>query len=208
MVEILLLKESPYITLSLIVLLIITSYSNQYILGTIISIILILLLGFYRHYPINKRHPDNIIVSPANGTITNIKQTSTHTYISIYLILFDIHTQVYPANGTVTERIYDDTGIFKLVADQTKSQDNEKKIHYILLDHNKKLLKVTQIAGFVPRRISSSDKINVKVKANEYLGIIKLGSRVDLLIPNENFNLQVKIGQYLNPGDIIGTYIK
>jgi len=82
-------------------------------------------------------------------------------------------------------------------------------MHYILAN-NGAVVKVTQIAGFLPRRITSENKVNVK--AGEYLGMIKFGSRVDLMFPmkvgDTEFKRRVIVGNKLNIGDIIGLYRK
>jgi len=70
------------------------------------------------------------------------------------------------------------------------------------------LLKLTQIAGFLPRRITSSDIVPEQIKAGEYLGMIKFGSRVDMLFPtNGGFALNVRQGQRVGIGDVIGRYL-
>jgi len=201
----LLFSESPVIGFLLLILLFIAYYFKYRKLMILTIIILIFIMFFYRYYPYNKRHLSNIIISPANGTITDLKITNNYCHISIFLSPLNIHTQIYPINGAVIKRIYDQTGMFNLATNMDKSRKNEKKIH-IIQTNNNKLIKVAQIAGFLPRRISSSNKVPENVKAGEYLGIIKFGSRVDILFPIENFKLNVKEGQSIAIGEQIGYY--
>jgi phosphatidylserine decarboxylase len=119
--------------------------------------------------------------------------------------VFNNHTQIYPANGTVVNRIYDRTGQFNIVVNQEKSRHNEKKIHNIIMN-NKKLITITQIAGFLPRCITSSDIIPEKVKAGQYLGMIKFGSRIDITFPGNISKLKIKVNDSINIGDDIYTY--
>lgn len=199
----LLFKESPILSIILATLLYVTK--NNTFLFEIMVIISILVIYFYRHSEYTKLHIDNEIISPASGRVIFIKQSGELVQMSIYLNLLNNHTQVYPANGIVVNRIYDDTGQFKLLNNMYKSRFNEKKIH-IMKMNNGNYLNIIQIAGFFPRRIVSSDVFPEKVTAGQYLGIIKFGSRVDLIFPGDVSKLLVNYNQMLNIGDLIYRY--
>lgn len=209
----LLFKESPYIGAVAILLPVITytqSSINIYFALTLLPILF--LLYFYRYTPYTNVHDINEVISPCEGSITKIIDKYDYYYISIFLSPLNKHWQIYPATGRVIHRDYDHTGTFNIVTTVDKSRDNEKKIHYLLMP-NKAVIKITQIAGFLPRMITSSDKVPLEVEAGDYLGMIKFGSRVELMIPkktqtNEIFNLADNI--YENAticiGDAIGKY--
>lgn len=201
----LLFKESPIISIILIMMCFITIIYNYYVIFGILCLLLIILIVFYRYKPHEKRYDNNSIVSPADGTITFFEQKGDVVNISIYLNFMNNHTQIYPVNGIVTERIYDKNGNFELANNINKSRYNEKKIHVIKMKNNNNV-KVTQIAGFFVRRIVSSKNVPEKVMAGEYLGMIKFGSRVDLEFPGNISNIKVNCGQKINIGDIIYTY--
>ena len=201
----LLFKESPFIGLFFILLTIyLLIIKNKY---TIIPfLILIALMIFYRYKKYTIEYNDNIIVSPAEGKITNIMELSNNRIlVSIFLSVFDNHTQIYPVNGKVIKRVYDDTGQFGIVIDRYKSRDNEKKIHTIRMKNNN-IVKVVQIAGFLPRRIVSSDVVPLDVEAGEYLGMIKFGSRVDLIFMGDINKLLVTLDNNIKIGDVIYKY--
>ena len=169
------------------------------------SVLLFLLLLFYRNYECSVNYSDNVVVSPADGVIQYIEDYPDYFCIGIFLGVHNIHTQVYPVNGKVVERYYDETGKFDLVVDGTKGRDNEKKIHTIKTRKGTNVV-VSQIAGFLPRRIASDDAVRNHVKAGQYLGIIKFGSRVDLKI-QKPFTLSpvFRINSRVYIGDILGT---
>ena len=175
---------------------------KSYIIFVLLLLTLILLVIFYRYSPHDKRYSDNIIISPAEGTVTYLAQNNDKINISIYLNFLDNHTQIYPVNGLLFKTIYDDTGKFELANDIIKSRLNEKKIHTIKMK-NGSYVKVTQIAGFFLRRIVSAKKVNEKVVAGEYLGMIKFGSRVDLEFDGNISKILVEEGQRINIGDMI-----
>lgn len=141
--------------------------------------------------------PSNLLLSPAFGTISNIKndQVINQTTISIFLSLLDIHHQYYPCDGIVLQQIYDNNGKFNIVTNcnSKKTKDNEKVITILKTDFG--IIKITQIAGFFVRRILY-EKNKKKVKRGEYLGSILFGSRVDIEFPN-TYKLLV------NKGDIL-----
>lgn len=200
----LLFKESPFIGLFFILLTIcLLMTKNKYSL--IPLIILIALMIFYRYNKYTKEYNDNIIISPAQGKITNIMLLDNKILVSVFLSVFNNHTQIYPVNGKVIKRIYDNTGKFNIVIDRYKSRDNEKKIHTIKMKNNN-IVKVVQIAGFLPRRIVSSDEVPLDVKAGQYLGMIKFGSRVDLIFPGDINKLLIKVNDNIKLGDIIYKY--
>lgn len=201
----LLFQESPVIGSFFLISSIVLFYYKCNNTASLFLITLLLLLLFYRYEPHQTNYADNVIISPAQGTITNIKYNNNHIYVSIFMSIFNNHTQIYPVNGTVINRIYDRTGKFNIVVNQEKSRYNEKKIHNIIMK-NKKLITITQIAGFLPRCITSSDIVSEKVRAGQYLGMIKFGSRIDIIFPGNISKLKLKVNDTINIGDSIYTY--
>ena len=152
---------------------------------------------------------DNIIISPAEGTIIDLDELEEVYYISIFLSIFNKHYQIYPVNGEVIHRDFDDTGKFHLVKNLDKSRYNEKKIHYIKMKDNT-VITVTQIAGFIPRAITSDDDL-CEYKAGDYLGMIKFGSRIDMILPKKSPDgkkliLHHKDGDKIKIGEYMGRY--
>ncbi len=183
----------------------------NYIIGTCI-VVFIALLAFYRYTPYENRFADKMLVSPCEGTVLLVEDRYDHFYIPIFLSVFNKHYQIYPSNGTVIERKYDHTGQFEIVMHLDKSADNEKKIHTIQMK-NGAVYSVTQLAGFLPRMITSSDVVPMDVRAGEYMGMIKFGSRVDLLIPKKApddtelvLRKNIVKGAKVSIGDVLGSY--
>lgn len=201
----LLFQESPEIVAIIIIFCVISVIYKFYFMFSLLVIILMIFVVLYRYKPHNKRYDNNIIVSPAQGVVCYLEQKQQTIIVSIYLNFLNNHTQIYPVNGNVIKRIYDNTGKFALANNIKKSKYNEKKIHIIRMSNNK-LLKITQIAGFFVRKIVSSEKVPKKVLAGEYLGMIKFGSRVDLEFEGDITDIKIKNGQKINIGDIIYSY--
>jgi phosphatidylserine decarboxylase len=207
MLENKLFEESPILGTLAVGAVALSIYKNNHIAIGICSVILLMLLWFYRFDTLILHNiPDCVILSPAEGVISKIIKSSTHTYVAIFMSPFNRHTQVYPANCKVIKRTYDDSGKFEIVMDLDKSKYNEKYIHTLQMT-NGGTATLTQIAGFLPRVIVASEKLG-EYSAGDYLGMIKFGSRIDLLLPNDlpdgkTLHLStvedspVKIGNYL-----------
>jgi len=152
------------------------------------------MFSYFNRKPIIDIIPNsNYILSPAFGTIQSIELNSqTNNYeISIFLSLFDIHSQYYPCDGNVLSIMYDDTGKYEIANDIGKSRDNTKCI--ILLDNG---IQITQLAGMVARTIETVPKKHAK--QGEYMGCIYLGSRVDITIPKNRYRLLCSVGDTVN----------
>lgn len=148
------------------------------------------------HYPKN----DTVLYAPAHGRIMKIFNYKNHTCISIFLSPLDIHHQYIPINGIVRKVVYDYTGKFDLAYDETKSRMNEKCITDLETKYG--MVHIYQIAGTVARRIRNKLVIGEPVITGQNMGVIKLGSRVDVLVPStSHFNIEVKEGDVVH-----GTY--
>jgi phosphatidylserine decarboxylase precursor-related protein len=185
-----------------------------------IEIILLLFLGlvlFYFYFQrepritLDPQLPDDMILSPAYGTIYGIKEESENIHLIIILDLFDIHVQMYPYDGEVVDQIHDSTGQYELVYNLTKSSLNEKVITTLRTVHGD--FEVQQIAGMFVRNISTTlDHIPEKVSRGQKMGSILFGSRVDLILPKKsisgkNIALLVKENQKVyGPLTSIGLY--
>lgn len=176
-------------------------------------VLLIILLYFYRWWPEEFSAQDNEVLSGCEGCITNQVKLDVggqeYIYITVFLSVFNRHTQVYPVNGRVVMRHYDRTGKFDNVINQEKSRFNEKKIHVIQMMDGTPVV-FTQIAGMLPRMIESADDL-CEVDAGDYLGIIKFGSRCDLLIPaisesGKKLRVCKNIGDNVNLGELLAVY--
>lgn len=198
--------ESPGLLLSLIVTGVIGHVLQLRGLVIAVVIILIFILMFYRYTDYSVKSTSEYInnsgkiLSPAEGKITNIWTHDGYTYVTIFLSVFDAHYQTVPINGIVLSHKYNRTGKFRFVIDANKSYENESATHHFM-DINGNIIRMVQIAGKIPRRISYDNKLGI-VQAGDYFGMIKLGSRVDIVYPN-SYKTMVKSGQSVSHDTII-----
>ncbi len=146
---------------------------------------------------------DDILVSPADGLITNISECKegkkNYTKVSIFLSVFNVHIQRLPVSGQITKINYIEGKFINATLDKA-SEENERL--RLTLKSGSNVIYITQIAGLIARRIICYLKTNERVNQGERYGIIKFGSRVDIEFPN-SYNLMVSIGQQCIGGETI-----
>ena len=146
---------------------------------------------------------DDILLSPADGLITNISEhkegKKSYTKVSIFLSVFNVHIQRLPVSGQITKIDYIEGKFINATLDKA-SEDNERL--RLTIKSGSNVIYITQIAGLIARRIICYLKTNEKVNQGERYGIIKFGSRVDIEFPN-SYNLMVGIGQQCIGGETI-----
>ena len=143
----------------------------------------------------------DILVSPADGLITNISEykegKKSYTKVSIFLSVFNVHIQRLPLSGQITKIDYIEGKFINATLDKA-SEENERL--RLTLKSGSNVIYITQIAGLIARRIICYLKTNERVNQGERYGIIKFGSRVDIEFPN-SYNLMVSIGQQCIGGE-------
>ena len=170
----------------------------------IVSLILLIFTFYFfrdpeRVVPIG----DDILVSPADGLITNITEIKEgkklYTKVSIFLSIFNVHIQRLPISGEVTKVDYIEGKFINATLDKASDENERLKI---TIKNGNNLIYVTQIAGLIARRIVNYVKPNENINQGDRYGIIKFGSRVDIEFPN-NFKLLVNEGQQCIGGETI-----
>jgi len=122
----------------------------------------------------------NVIVSPADGRVVKVERVGNVTKLSIFLSIFNVHVNRSPIAGRI-EAIDYKKGKFKAAFNHAASVENERNV--IMVSQGDLKLVFTQIAGLVARRIVCWKKVGDMVEKGELIGLIRFGSRVDVLFP-------------------------
>ena len=140
------------------------------------------------------------IVSPADGVVTEAEWVETtqgsKLRISIFLNVFDVHVNRSPIAGTVKLVEFREGGFQNAMAPES-SLTNEQTLIQIEGDGYEVSLK--QIAGLLARRIVCNVKAGDVVQRGDRIGLIKFGSRCDVLLPAEA-TLKVRTGERVKGG--------
>ena len=142
-----------------------------------------------------------LVVSPADGKVVRIREEGANIRVSIFLSIFNVHINRAPINGRVSDVRYQ-KGRFRAAFNHLASMENEKNT--IIIEGEGIQVECSQIAGVVARRIVCWAKAGDMLARGERLGLIRFGSRVDLLLPPK-VKLLVQIGDKIHGGtSIIG----
>src|SRR5512143_3397189 len=177
--------------------------------GAVLLVLTLFVLFFFRDPERAVPQGEGVVVSPADGKVIVIKDIYEPDYlkqdvkqISIFLSVFNVHVNRSPIGGTV-ETVKYNPGKFHVASVDKASLDNEQTAMVIANGKHKVLVK--QIAGLIARRIVCYAKPGDTIKTGERFGLIRFGSRVDIVLPKEA-ELKVKVGDRIKGArDIIGV---
>jgi phosphatidylserine decarboxylase len=148
----------------------------------------------------------SIVISPADGKVVVVADVNDQEYhkgpakqISIFLSPLNVHVNRNPISGVVDYYRYVE-GKY-LVAFHDKASELNERTHIGISNDRMKLI-VKQIAGAVARRIVCELKVGDEVKAGDRFGMIKFGSRTDLIVPPEMI-VEVKVGDIVVGGETV-----
>ncbi|MDQ3636224.1 MAG: phosphatidylserine decarboxylase [Aridibacter sp.] len=175
-------------------------------LGVVLFILLAGFMAFFFRNP-HRTIPTeaNIILSSADGKVTRVEDREEGKFVSVFLSPLDVHLNRSPIAGKVTNvKLFQ--GKKAPATSNEASQTNERNA--ITIEGEKMTVVCTQIVGILARRIVCNSKVGDELKIGEIYGLIKFGSRTDLLMP-KNVKIEVKVGDRVKGGEtIIGRLIE
>jgi phosphatidylserine decarboxylase len=128
-----------------------------------------------------------LIVAPADGQVVNVipldhspELGSAAVQISIFLSPVNLHVNRYPASGIIRKVTYF-PGKYLMAFNPKSSQENERSQFVLETEHG--VISYQQITGFLARRIVYETQEGDAVKAGERFGMMKFGSRMDVVVP-------------------------
>ncbi len=143
---------------------------------------------------------EGAIVSPADGKVTDISVVDSggekRTRISIFLNVFNVHVNRSPAAGVISNVRYQ-KGAFGNAMGAVSAEHNEQNIVTLETEYGTMVLK--QIAGLLARRIVFTRKVGDTVARGERVGLIKFGSRTDLIFAADA-QMKVRVGDSVKGG--------
>jgi len=182
----------------------------------IISLLALIVWGwvlwFFRDPTRNTPTDEGLFISPADGIVADItplgpesRLAKNGVQIGIFMNVFNVHVNRIPCDGQIEDIAYQ-KGAFLDVRDPNASERNESAT--IRMTHTHKGQKYTiivrQIAGLVARRIVTALEKGQTVTRGQRMGMIKFGSRLELLLPQELAGeICVSIAQQVLAGETI-----
>jgi phosphatidylserine decarboxylase len=188
-------RDGLYYGISLLVVAVIVWFGTHWISLTAIPVLLAaFFLWFFRDPERTIPEGEGLIVSPGDGKVEEaewIETTSGSRFrLSIFLSVVDVHVNRTPIGGTVTLSEYREGGFLNAMNPESAIL-NEQTL--ITIDDGTHSVSFKQIAGLLARRIVCNLKPGDVVKRGDRMGLIKFGSRVDVLMPAD-VELKVRKG--------------
>lgn len=169
-------------------------------LGSILVVLGLFVLFFFRDPQRTPPADPDTIVSPADGRVMEIveelRESKPGRRISVFLSIFDVHVNRSPVAGRITAIEYR-TGKFYAAMRGRASAENEQNAFHVATERGEVVFK--QIAGWVARRIVCWKAVGDSVLRGERVGMIRFGSRMDIWLP-EGVEILVRPGQHVAAG--------
>jgi phosphatidylserine decarboxylase len=174
-----------------------------WIVAALFALIAGFMAFFFRDPYRNVPNQPGIVVSAADGRVTRIDETDDGKVVSVFLSPLNVHINRSPIEGTIKRVDYVE-GKKRPATSNEASFNNER--NSLTIENEAITVVCTQIAGVMARRIVCWNREGDILRRGEKFGLIKFGSRTDLLMPN-TVEVVVKVGDRVKGGEsIIARY--
>ncbi len=182
-------KEGQPIIIGVGVVALVLALVGLNFLSGIAVILFIFCAQFFRDPAREMPEDPRAVVSPADGRICKVQKAvdpltgAECTMVSIFMNVFNVHSQKSPVAGTVEEIVYT-PGLFVNADLDKASTDNERNAVRVKMEDGRSITFV-QVAGLIARRIICHAEVGQKLERGERYGFIRFGSRVDMYLPTD-----------------------
>ncbi len=171
----------------------------------------IFVLQFFRDPARQVALEPGAVVCPADGRVIAIGEAydpylkRLALRVSIFMNVFNVHSNFSPATGVVQQRWYSQGKFFNAALDKA-SAENERNALWIKTDDGEDIV-VVQVAGLIARRILCYVGVADRLNRGDRYGFIRFGSRVDIYLPL-NSKIRVSLVNKVKAGsDIVGILL-
>jgi phosphatidylserine decarboxylase len=176
----------PYLLAALAVALVL-SLLGWWLLAALAWVVFLFVLQFFRDPPRNVPAQPNAVLSPADGRIVRIGKAHDPyldrdaLMISVFMNVFNVHSNRSPVDATVAEVWYHAGGFVNAALEKASSENERNALKLVMGDGTS--VTCVQIAGLIARRILCYVKRGDSLVRGQRYGFIRFGSRVDLYLP-------------------------
>ncbi len=175
----------------------------------------LLVVSFFRDPPRRIPQEPGLLVSPADGKVVEIARLEHDEFvgepavrIAIFLTLFNVHVNRMPCRARVIRLRYSPGKFLHADHPQASTQNESMWIGLEQDEAPYRRMVCRQVSGMVARRIVCDLRPGEVLDRGQKFGMIKFGSRTELIVPAEGFESAVKVGQWIKAGRdvIVGRY--
>lgn len=174
-------------------------------------VVVVFVLQFFRDPPRTIPSDPLGLVCPADGRVIKVDEVEDPYLkrparrVSIFMNVFNVHSNRAPIEGKVKERWYHRGKFFNASLDKAAEQ-NERNALWIQTDEGDDIT-VVQVAGLVARRILCYKQPGERIGQGERYGFIRFGSRVDVYF-SRNSQVKVSLGDKVKGGsDLLAVLV-
>jgi phosphatidylserine decarboxylase len=175
----------------------------SWLLVAIPVLLALFFLWFFRDPARTIPNSPGLVVSPADGKVTEVApirtQDGDRIRLSIFLSVFDVHVNRAPIEGVIRHIEYR-KGEYLNALDPASAERNEQSV--ITMQGDGCIITFKLIAGLLARRIVLFHQEGARLARGQRIGLIKFGSRCDLLLPGDA-HVRVERGQHVKGGETI-----
>jgi phosphatidylserine decarboxylase len=177
-------------------------------------IVFVWLVSFFRDPPRKITDDPQALVAPADGKVVDITPLPDYEFIGgpavrigIFLSIFNVHINRAPTGGRVLKLHYHPGEFLNAMKPESAERNEFMWIGMERADVPATRFAVRQISGMLARRIVCALKVGQSVTRGEKFGMIKLGSRTELILPAAAAEVTVKVGDKIRAGsDIVARW--
>ncbi len=174
----------------------------------------LLVVSFFRDPPRRIPQEPGLLVSPADGKVVEVARLDHDEFvgepvvrIAIFLTLFNVHVNRMPCRARAIRFRYSPGKFLHADHPQASTQNESMWIGLEQDEAPYRRMVCRQVSGMVARRIVCDLRPGETLERGQKFGMIKFGSRTELIVPAEGFEPAVKVGQWIKAGrDVIGKY--
>jgi len=179
-------------------------FTGEWIWSIVPVLLALFFLWFFRDPQREIPRGEGLVVSPADGKVTAVLRVTTcegeSLRLSIFLNVFNVHVNRSPITGMLRDVVYR-KGQYLNAMNPMSAEKNEQNQAMVEADEGYSVA-FTQIAGLLARRIVFRPKAGERLERGQRVGLIKFGSRVDVLLPGYA-ELHVNKGDHVKGGSSI-----
>jgi phosphatidylserine decarboxylase len=147
----------------------------------------VFLVQFFRDPPRTPEGDEDVIVSPADGTVLGITEppdapAGARRRLSIFMSVFNCHVNRAPISGRLSDYAYLRGRKGAAFTDKASLENEHNRI---TLAGTRGSLVFKQIAGSLARRIVFYPRVGDELRRGQRIGLIRFGSRVDVFLPDD-----------------------
>jgi phosphatidylserine decarboxylase len=198
----------PFLGIAVAVCLLVTWFAGWWSLP--FWLLAVFILQFFRDPPRVLPAEPGAVLSAADGRVVEVSRVQDPYVkrdaikVSVFMNVFNVHSNRSPVDGTVKERWYFPGGFLNAALDKA-SLDNERNALWLQTPEGHDVTCV-QVAGLIARRILCYVGAGAELRRGERFGFIRFGSRVDVYLPRDA-EVEAAIGDKVYAGTSVLAWL-